>query len=532
MDMKRIVTMGLMGLAVVAAYAGHGKGLPAGENAQAEMARGADVSWCTEMEADGRRFYSREGTEMEMMALMRDIGMTAIRLRVWVNPKGYGYGPWCDKADVVGKARRAHAAGLDLMVDFHYSDTFCDPGTQGMPLDWRGCSLEQLKEAVAAHTKDVLQALKDEGIEPRWVQVGNETNSGMLDPMGRIDWDRSGPARFANYVAVSNAGYDAVKAVLPGALVIIHLGGTENADWFFGDFRSAGGKFDMIGLSHYPTESEWTSSAAAATHSNVNAAKWVRAAAGKYGVPVMICETGFDVSKPALASKVMNDLFARMGEIPECAGIFYWEPQVDGVWKPAWYDSLTWTDEQGNTHQGWGAYGKGAFTSSGRPTIALDAFSGKISEETGIYPSELKVYNKDGKAVLTTLPKTGEGIYAGQLCATESWMNFHVVDEEHNVWYGTDPADKSALSSADGHWNFWIDSDVVGVYDLEVNLVTMRWTHSFNTDATEGIRAVDAGAGLPVSWFDLNGRRLMAPARGVMLMKTGRGVSKVSTPTL
>ena len=240
----------------------------------------------------------------------------------------------------------------------------------------------------------------------------------------------------------------------------------------------------------------------------------------------------FEVSLVAFKLELTSAASAYSMNTTYDAPDFYWEPQVDGVWKPAWYDSLTWTDEQGNTHQGWGAYGKGAFTSSGRPTIALDAFSGKTSEETGIYPSELKVYNKDGNAVLTTLPKTGEGVYAGVLCATEGWMNFHVVDEEHNVWYGTDPADKSALSSADGHWNFWIDSDVVGVYDLEVNLVTMRWTHSFNADATEGIRAVDAGAGLPVSWFDLNGRRLMAPARGVMLMKTGRGVRKVSVPTL
>ena len=87
---------------------------------------------------------------------------------------------------------------------------------------------------------------------------------------------------------------------------IIHLGGTENADWFFKDFTTAGGKYDMIGLSHYPTEAEWNSTAANATHSNVNAAKWIKEAANKFSVPVMICETGFDVSKPALASQVMK----------------------------------------------------------------------------------------------------------------------------------------------------------------------------------------------------------------------------------
>ena len=491
------------------------------------LARGADVSWCTEMEADGRKFYNKDGTEMELMALMKEIGMTAIRLRVWVNPQKYGYGAWCDKTDVVAKAKRAHAAGLDLMIDFHYSDTFCDPGTQNIPLDWADYSMEQLKTAMADHTKDVLQALKAEGIEPKWVQVGNETNSGMLIPLGKIDWNKNGPARFTNYVPISNAGYDAVKEVLPNAYVIIHLGGTENADWFFKDFRSAGGKFDMIGLSHYPTEAQWNSTDANATHSNVNAAKWTKEAAQKYGVPVMICETGFDVSKPAMASTVMKDLFNRMKEIPECAGIFYWEPQVDGVWKPAWYNTVTWTDEQGNTHQGWGAYGMGAFTTTGRPTAALDAFSGKTSEETSPFPTELKVYNKDGNAVLTTLSQTGEGIYAGQLNATEGWMNFHVVDEAHNIWYGTDPSDKTALSSADGHWNFWIDSDKTGIYDMEVNLVTMKWTHTYNDEATAGINNVDAALDASVSWFDLQGRHLNAPTKGILLMKTEKGIRKV-----
>jgi len=504
--MKKVITIMLLGLAVLTAKA-----------QKAELARGADVSWCTEMEADGRKFYNAEGTETEMMALMKEIGMTAIRLRVWVNPKKYGYGAWCDKADVVAKAKRAHAAGLDLMIDFHYSDTFADPGTQITPLDWAGYSTEQLKTAMASHTKEVLQALKDEGIEPKWVQVGNETNSGMMHPSGQIDWSKYGPARFTNYVAISNAGYEAVKEVLPNAYVIIHLGGTENADWFFKDFRSAGGKFDMIGLSHYPTAEQWNSEAANANYSNVNAAKYVASAATKYGVPVMICETGFDVSKPALAKQVMADLFNRMREIPQCAGIFYWEPQVDGVWKPAWY-----------TTKGWGAYGMGAFTTSGRPTIALDAFSGKTGEETDAYPTELKVYNKDGNAVLTTLPKTGEGIYAGQLNATEGWMNFHVVDEEHNIWYGTDPADKTALSSSDDHWHFWIDSEQTGIYDIEVNLNTMKWTHAYNAEATAGISTFEVSHDSPVIWYDLQGRKVITPTKGIYVMKSGRKILKVS----
>lgn len=337
------------------------------EKAEADgFARGADVSWCTEMEADGYKFCDAQGSQTDIFVLMKNLGMTAVRLRVWVDPVSFGYGPWSNKEDVVRKAKRAHAQGLDVMINFHYSDFFADPGRQNTPTAWEAMSQTQLSEAMAAHTKEVLLALKSEGISPSWVQVGNETNSGILMPQGAIDWSKMGAARFTNYTILSNAGYNAVKEVFPAAKVIVHLGGTENADWFFADFKAAGGKFDMIGLSHYPTEDEWDSTDSQATHSNVNAAIWVQEATQKFGVPVMIVETGFDVSKPELGSRVMKDLFLRMGQVSGCAGIFYWEPQTDGRWKPAYY-SVT----------GWNAYPKGAFSPSGSPTVILDAFSGK-----------------------------------------------------------------------------------------------------------------------------------------------------------
>ena len=307
-----------------------------------DMARGADVSWCTEMEAAGRKFYNAEGTERELMTLMKEIGMTAIRLRVWVNPSQYGYGAWCDKADVLVKALRAKNAGLDLMIDFHYSDFFADPGRQDTPLDWQGYSLEQMKTAVANHTQDVLQALKDQGVEPKWVQVGNKTSVGMIWDTGKIDWDKSGSARYANYVALSNAGYDAVKAVLPNALVIVHHDNAfQDLEWFYRDFKNAGGKFDVIGLSHYPDYDNWASQTSGVV-SNYNAAKSVKTLGATFDVPVMIVETGYDSWSPSRASEVMADLMTRMKEIPQCAGVFYWEPEVDGQWKPAYYGTIGW----------------------------------------------------------------------------------------------------------------------------------------------------------------------------------------------
>lgn len=329
-----------------------------------DFVRGADVSWCTEMEADGKKFYDANGTETELMKLMKGIGMNAIRLRVWVNPEE-GYGAWSDKADVLAKAQRANAQGLNLLIDFHYSDFFADPGRQTKPAAWSGYSTEQLATAVADHTKEVLGALKDEGIEPRWVQVGNETRSGMIWNDGKIDWSKSGAAAWAGYVALSNAGYDAVKEILPQTQVIVHIDkGPENNAWFFTAFKQYGGKFDMIGLSHYP-ESNWQSE-------NSKTAANVTSLSTQFGVPVMIVETGYYSTNETLAGSVMADLFNRLKGLDNCAGIFYWEPELYGWWKPAYYNSL-----------GWNAYNKGAFTSQGRPGAALAPFA---DDGTGLTP--------------------------------------------------------------------------------------------------------------------------------------------------
>ena len=136
------------------------------------FAKGADVSWLTEMEQDGVKFYNQNGKAEECMWLLRDLGTNAIRLRVWVNPEG----GWCGKDDVIAKASRAQALGYRLMIDFHYSDTWADPGNQKVPAAWQGYTFEQMKQAVANHTKDVLSALKERGVtNVEWVQVGNET---------------------------------------------------------------------------------------------------------------------------------------------------------------------------------------------------------------------------------------------------------------------------------------------------------------------------------------------------------------------
>ncbi len=310
------------------------------------FARGADVSWLTQQEAEGYKFYTpgADRRPMECMELLRDhCGVNAIRLRVWVNPADGRNG----KADVVAKARRAEALGLRTMIDFHFSDTWADPGHQEMPEAWKALPEAELPAAVAAHVTDVLTALRDAGVTPEWVQVGNETTPGMMLPAGDIDKNPAG------YVALNNAGYDAVKSVFPEAKVIVHLDNGHDRwryDRMFGALEAGGGRYDMIGMSLYPWwEGEHSGRGWEAVADDCIAN--IRYVKQRYGRPVMICEIGM----PYTRAEACRDLIAKMMQAP-VEGIFYWEPQA-----PAGYN---------------GGYDMGCFD-GGAPTVALDAFKKK-----------------------------------------------------------------------------------------------------------------------------------------------------------
>lgn len=326
----------------------------------AGFAKGADVGWLTEMEADGVKFYNAGGEATECLSLLKQSGMNAVRLRVWVNPEKRGIN-YCNLSDVLVKAQRAHALGMDIMIDFHYSDFFADPSRQDKPAAWASMSEQGLKEAVATHTKEVLQALKAKEITPRWVQVGNETRNGMLWPAGQL-WDNSGniDGGWENYVALHNAGYDAAKSIFPETIVIVHIDNAwDDQNWWFKEFRKKGGKMDMIGLSHYPQ----THDTKTWQEMNDLAINHIELWAKTYGVEVMVCEVGVKPYQEALAATVIKDFVSRAKDIEQCAGVFYWEPQVYGGWKPAVYASLGWT-----------AYDMGAFRADGRPSTVMDAF--------------------------------------------------------------------------------------------------------------------------------------------------------------
>ena len=139
---------------------------------------GADLGWITEMEHNGHKFYNKDGQERECTALMKELGLNAVRHRVWVDPSKHGN--WCSKEDLLVKCQRAKALDMEILVDFHYSDWWADPAKQNIPASWSGHSYEQMKEDLRNHTVEVLTYLKDNGITPKWIQVGNETRNGFL----------------------------------------------------------------------------------------------------------------------------------------------------------------------------------------------------------------------------------------------------------------------------------------------------------------------------------------------------------------
>lgn len=339
---------------------------------------GADVSWVTEMESEGMVWRTEENQVRDCFQLMKDYGLEAVRFRVWVNPRA----GWNNAADTLAKAKRAAAAGLDLMIDFHYSDTWADPGVQAPPEAWRGHDADGLCQAVAAHTKDVLGLLKRHHLVPKWVQVGNEVSNGMFwtgkrNEKGHTKWvDYGGERGWAvdvdysmgnigwqpeNYARFFKAGYEAVKEIFPDAAVIVHL--AEGEQFRFTEknleiLRRYGATWDMVGLSVYPPESGYDNVGGNPEKYTRLGEKVIRDAlanirrgAARWKCPYMIVETGAEACPPSpVQAEQSRDLIAllvkgaREQTDGACKGVFYWEPAC----RPS-------------------RYRKGAFSEDGRP---------------------------------------------------------------------------------------------------------------------------------------------------------------------
>jgi arabinogalactan endo-1,4-beta-galactosidase len=205
---------------------------------------GADISSLKKSEDKSGIYAYEDGTIGEPLKILHDHGMNYARLRVWVNsPDGYH-----QQEQLLEMAKRLKTNRIKLLVDFHYSDSWADPGKQNKPAAWSGHNFEQLKRALYEHTFDVCDRLKAQGTPPDMVQIGNEINNGILWPDGHSNsWD--------NLAALLKEGFRAVKDCSPSTIVMLHIaegGDNQLARWWFDNAIEHSVPFDVVGISYYP----------------------------------------------------------------------------------------------------------------------------------------------------------------------------------------------------------------------------------------------------------------------------------------
>jgi arabinogalactan endo-1,4-beta-galactosidase len=282
------------------------------------FANGADVGWLTQLESIGYSYVDQTNTPTSALQILKNHGVNTIRIRTFVNPSivsgtlGVGND---DQAGSIALAALASGMGFQIMIDFHYSDTWADPGHQSTPAAWSSETYAQLQTSVYNYTYQFMSALATQGIYPQWVQVGNEIDGGMMWPIGST-------TNFSQLAGLINSGYNAVKAVNSSTQVVVHLSTISDLshfEIFFDTLVADGGNFDVIGGSYYDGPSNINTVAA-----NLNTL------AARYQKPVMICEIGHAYSDPSGSYTDVQTAIQAVKAVPDNLGlgVIYWEPEA------------------------------------------------------------------------------------------------------------------------------------------------------------------------------------------------------------
>lgn len=216
-----------------------------------KFVKGMDLSTLLEMERCGAKYFD-QGKEMDILDIMKSYDVDTIRLRLWNDPKSetgepYGAGN-NDLAETLAIGKRVSDAGFGVLLNFHYSDFWADPGKQIKPKAWASYGVEELEKAVYDFTKESLTAVLDAGVNVTMIQVGNELSNGLLWPEGKMP-------NYDNIAKFVSAGIRACREIKADIPLMIHLdnGGKNELyrDWF-DHYVERGEDFDYIGLSYYP----------------------------------------------------------------------------------------------------------------------------------------------------------------------------------------------------------------------------------------------------------------------------------------
>lgn len=358
--------------------------------------KGMDISTLIELEKLGVDYKDKEGNSRELLAVLKEYGVNAVRIRVWNDPydeNGVSYGAGTnDLKTAIQLAKRVKDAGMQILLNLHYSDFWADPGKQFVPKAWRGYCVEQLEEAVYHFTKEVLEAFKENNCFPDMFQVGNELSNGLLWPYGKVpNWDNI--ARFIN------AGIRASREVKKDLPLMVHLDNGGNNELYrewFDHFMEKGEDFEVIGLSYYPF---WHGSLSALENNMNDIAK-------RYGKDLVVAEVSMGhtmedyseyekltpkqrkgmATKPSLVEKIeypmteqgqadfMEDFLNRISNVSDQkgCGFYYWEPGWIPVAGSGWATeaSLSYIEDKGPCGNEWA--NQALFDYKGNPLAALD----------------------------------------------------------------------------------------------------------------------------------------------------------------
>ena len=362
-----------------------------------KFVKGMDLSTLLELERCGAKYYDN-GEERDLLAIMKSYDVDTIRIRLWNDPwsetgESYGAGE-NDLKTSLEIAKRVTAAGFGVLLNFHYSDFWADPGKQIKPKAWADYGVKELEQAVYDYTLESMRTFLDAGVNITMVQVGNELSNGLLWPEGKVP-------NYDNIATFVNAGIRAVRKADAAIPVMIHLdNGGNNAlyrEWF-DNFTKRGEDFEIIGLSYYPF---WHGSLQM-LNDNMNDI------AERYGKDLLVIaevSMGYTMedyknyeklsdeerkgyaTRPALVEKIeypmtkqgqydfMEDFLNRISHIKggKGKGFFYWEPAWIPVPGSGWATpaSLKYMNDPGPCGNEWANQALFDYDGNALPTLAL-----------------------------------------------------------------------------------------------------------------------------------------------------------------
>ncbi|MEK4106589.1 glycosyl hydrolase 53 family protein [Paenibacillus sp. FSL R10-2791] len=355
---------------------------------QSGFIKGADISTLEAIEDAGGKYYDN-GVEKDLLDILKSRGVNYIRLRLWNDPQEAG--GYNDREHVVEMAQRVKAKGFKLLLDFHYSDFWADPGKQNKPGAWADYSYDELKQAVYDYTKDVMDELKEKGASPDMVQIGNEINGGLLWPDGK-SYDQENA--FEKVVPLLESGVKGVRdsqSADQDIKIMIHLaegGKNDMFRWFFDELTKRNLDYDVIGASFYPY---WSGTMDSLQFNLDDISK-------RYGKEVIVTETAYPYTMqdgdnfenniarqdqldgsgfPATVAGQMAEVKTVMNvlsKVPDGkgTGLFYWEP----AWIPV--QGVGWKVGEGNAWEN-----QAMFDFAGNALSSLNVFKTPVAGEGG-----------------------------------------------------------------------------------------------------------------------------------------------------